>query len=318
MKIGSLFAGIGGFELAATWAGFTPEWSNEIDSYCCKVLRKNFTHQVIEADIRTIGKDRKHELQPVDIICGGFPCQPFSTAGKRRGTDDDRYLWPEMLRIIEEVRPAWIIGENVAGILSMDGGRILRKIRSDLDAEGYWSEVFGLPAIGVGASHQRQRIWIVGYTESIRRKLGASENEWTASRKEHTFGNQVALHSSYTSIKYDGRHTRKPEAGQKQEPGKCFVGGVTTDSGATRLSRRKQHRAFDKGQQEQEPFGPATEPDSFTWSTHWYEVATRLCRVDDGVPSWVDRHRTNRLKALGNAIVPQVAYEIFRAISLTK
>ena len=112
MTIGSLFAGIGGFELAATWAGIEPLWSNEIDPFACKVLTKNFNHEIIQKDIREIGK---HNLQPVDIISGGFPCQPFSQAGKRQGTDDDRYLWPEMCRIIKELRPPGLLVKMLLG-----------------------------------------------------------------------------------------------------------------------------------------------------------------------------------------------------------
>ena len=128
MRLGSLFAGIGGFELAATWAGITPVWSNEIEPFACKVLTKNFDHEIIQKDIREIGK---HNLPAVDIISGGFPCQPFSQAGKRKGTEDNRYLWPEMLRIIRELQPSWVIGENVAGLLSMERGATLKRILAD-------------------------------------------------------------------------------------------------------------------------------------------------------------------------------------------
>jgi len=106
MTLGSLFAGIGGFELAATWAGIEPIWSNEIDSYCCKVLNKNFNHEIIEKDIREIGK---HNLKRVDIISGGDPCQPNSVAGLGKGKEDHRFLWPQMFRIIRELHPPWII-----------------------------------------------------------------------------------------------------------------------------------------------------------------------------------------------------------------
>lgn len=192
MTLGSLFAGIGGFELGAIWAGITPVWSNEIDSECCERLRNNFTHEIIEEDIRDCGKARKYELPPVDIISGGFPCQPFSHAGKRQGQDDDRYLWPEMLRIIKEVRPTWVIGENVAGILSMaepirepkvesriitrtpetdyyeailtlEEKMLLRSICKDLEEEGYEVQSFVVPACAAGAPHRRDRIWIVAY-----------------------------------------------------------------------------------------------------------------------------------------------------------
>src|SRR5688572_19908081 len=164
MTVGSLFAGIGGFELAAQWAGLTPVWSNEIDPFCCKVLRKNFKHRIIEDDIRNIGAQN---LEPVDILTGGFPCQPFSTAGKRKGTEDDRHLWPQMLRIIGEVKPRWIVGENVSGLLNWSGGLVLKQIKIDLENQGY--QFFPpciLPACGVNAPHKRDRIWIIAHTKS--------------------------------------------------------------------------------------------------------------------------------------------------------
>lgn len=252
MRMLDLFAGIGGFSLAAHWMGWETAAFVEWDSFAQKVLRKNFSNVPIHGDIKQF--DGTQYKGSVDIICGGFPCQPFSTAGKRKGKADDRYLWPEMLRVISEVRPTWVVGENVAGILSMDGGAVLRQIRTDLENAGYWSEVFGIPAIGVGAPHQRQRVWIVANTNSE--------------------GLPIPFFRKFRSIP---KEIRTP-------------------------ARREPGRAFPTGKQ---------------WGKHWLEVATRLCRMDDGVPAWVDAHRTRRLKALGNAIVPQVAYEIFRAIQTT-
>jgi len=157
LTLGSLFAGIGGFEYAASQLGIIPLWSNEIDKVSCQILRKNFTHEIIERDIKEVGKAN---LRRVDIISGGFPCQPFSAAGKRKGTDDNRYLWPEMLRVIKELKPTWVIGENVAGLLSMANGKTLERILLDLENEGYNNEVFSIPACSVGAWHRRERLWI--------------------------------------------------------------------------------------------------------------------------------------------------------------
>lgn len=221
ITMGGLFSGIGGFELAGTREGITPIWSNDIDPWACRVMRKNFDHEIIEADIRQITADRhdgrsknkkkkvhtgRHAVvagRPgsirvpyVDIICGGFPCQPFSTAGKRQGTNDNRYLWPEMRRIIKEIGPRGVIGENVAGIVSMASGEpfeglqnamasqadlfseeeivtynqeqrgVLAGIIEDLEGMGYTVETFAIPAAGVGAWHKRERIWIIAYTGS--------------------------------------------------------------------------------------------------------------------------------------------------------
>lgn len=159
-----LFSGIGGFALAAQWV-----WGDkheivsfcEIDKFCQKVLKKNFGDVPIHDDIKTLKGDK---FGTVDIISGGFPCQPFSCAGHKRGREDDRYLWPEMLRIIQEARPRWIIGENVAGIEYMDFDSML----AELETKGYAIEVFDIPACAVGMLHKRRRWWIVAYPKSLR------------------------------------------------------------------------------------------------------------------------------------------------------
>ncbi len=220
LTMASLFAGIGGFELAAIWAGIEPIWSNEIDPWCCKVLRKNFNHEIIEKDIRQITSDtgckrwnegtnkriQSESAKPIrqdigdictkgegiyyiqrpDILTGGFPCQPFSHAGKRKGKDDNRYLWPEYFRLIRELQPPWIIAENVAGFISMENGRTLEGILNDLENENYTPEIYNIPACGVGAWHKRERIWIVAHNANTKiksmqeRKNAISENALVA------------------------------------------------------------------------------------------------------------------------------------------
>ena len=209
--MGSLFAGIGGFEISAKWAGIQPIWSNEIDPWCCKVLRKNFNHEIIEKDIRLVtahtneqrcnrtgrqviqqrklshGKPRIYDkeksefktIQSPDILTGGFPCQPFSHAGKRKGKDDNRYLWPEYLRLIRELQPTWVIAENVAGLISMENGRTLEGILLDLENENYTPEIYNIPACGVGAWHKRERIWIVAHSIN-----GSNRTKGREKRKE--------------------------------------------------------------------------------------------------------------------------------------
>ena len=165
----SLFSGIGGADLAASWAGFTTVAFSEIDPYCCRVLEKNFPGIPNLGDIRGITKesvmkvmsDETHDRPAITVLSGGFPCQPFSVAGKQRGKEDDRYLWPEMLRVVKELKPAWVIGENVAGFIRLG----LDDALSDLEAAGYEARAFVLPACGVGAPHQRMRCFIVGYSK---------------------------------------------------------------------------------------------------------------------------------------------------------
>jgi len=242
LKLGGLFEGIGGFPLAAQWAGITPVWSNELDPFCCKVLRKNFNHKIIQDDIRNIGG---HNLEPVDIISGGFPCQPFSKAGKKQGKKDNRYLWPEMLRVIREVKPAFVIGENVYGLIDM----ALDQVLDDLEALGYQTETYHLPAYTVGAYHNRDRIWIIGF-------------------KSNTHDTNTDSLRSYQ----EGMHIKRDAEFQHEQ---------------IRLPGSLVSERVRKG----------TDP--------------RVFRDIDGIPDRVDR-----IKGVGNAIVPQVAYEIFKAIQL--
>ena len=164
MKQIELFAGIGGFGLAGHWAGIETVCQVEIDPFCQKVLAKNFPNAHRHADIKTFDG---HPWRGIDIVSGGFPCQPYSLAGKRAGNDDDRALWPEMLRVIREVAPSWVVGENVAGLLSMDGGRVFDGIVTDLENQGYTVETFIVPAVGVGAPHKRDRVWIVAHADHL-------------------------------------------------------------------------------------------------------------------------------------------------------
>jgi DNA (cytosine-5)-methyltransferase 1 len=161
---GSLFSGIGGFDLAFTSLCISTKWMVEIDRYCRAVLEKNFPGVPIHADIRNAGG---RNLEKVDIISGGFPCQPFSQAGKKKGTKDSRFLWPEMFRVVRELRPRWVVAENVRGLLSIDGGRIHHQICSELEAEGYEVRTLLLPACAFGAPQRRDRVWILAHSEGI-------------------------------------------------------------------------------------------------------------------------------------------------------
>jgi len=164
LTVGDLFSGVGGFSLGLERAGFTIEWQSEIEPYCCDILKKHWPNVPNLGDIYKI-----KDPPPVDLICGGFPCQPFSVAGKRKGKADDRYVWPEMLRVIAEVKPRWVFAENVPGIIHME----LDQVLSDLEGQGYYNhewpdgrkEIIPLiiPACALNAPHRRSRVWIPAY-----------------------------------------------------------------------------------------------------------------------------------------------------------
>ena len=287
-----LFSGIGGFSLAASWV-----WGDEYENvgfcdnneFCQAILKKNFHNPKIYNDIRNLNGS---EIKNLDLLTGGFPCQPFSFAGKRRGNQDDRYLWPEMLRVIREARPRWIVGENVAGIINL----ALDQVLSDLENEGYTCQAFVIPAAAVEAPHRRDRVWIVGHDDTdARGKRGNRRGIYKNSRLQK----RILL----PPIEKDGRSPR------------C---SSWADYPA---SSRNPADAEGAGQQ-----GWAYGPRKVQfWGSgagyDWLEVATSLCGVDDGFPGGLDgceltakQHRIERIKGLGNAIVPQVAAEVLAGI----
>ena len=275
MKFGSLFAGIGGFDLGLERAGMECRWQVEIDDYCNRVLEKHWPNTKRYRDIcEVFGQS----LEKVDLICGGFPCQPFSCAGKRKGKDDNRYLWPEMLRVIRELYPKWVLGENVRGLLSIEGGMVFEGVCADLENEGYEVLPLVIPACAQGAPHRRDRVWIVANSKC---------NGWKQYSRTLGGGNNLF---------------RIGESTENDENGKRF---------RDETSRSDRHAPNTESKQT-----ISTKPRRFysefglpNWGEHWYEVAARFCRVDDGVPNRVDR-----LKCLGNAVVPQIVEILGRAI----
>jgi DNA (cytosine-5)-methyltransferase 1 len=281
---GSLFSGIGGFDLAAQWMGWNNIFQVEIDKFCQKVLEKNFPDTKRYSDIKKFnGTEYENKI---DILTGGLPCQPFSTAGKRRGKDDDRYLWEEMLRVITEVKPTYVVGENVPGII----GLALDTVLSDMENQNYTTETFIIPACAVNAPHRRDRVWFIAYTNSIRWKDGEKE----IGKPLHNGNRNDAI---------------KEQSWEQQQ---CGTGKSNSFFADTNCEHREESLGGDKlGYEGKETLlgRGFYEPD---WNREWTAVASELCRVDDGLPKELDKAK--RIKALGNAIVPQVAYELFKAI----
>ncbi len=299
-----LFSGIGGFALAAqnVWgADYQPLLFCDSEDYCQRVLEKHWPDAPIYGDVRTLTRERYindfGDNGRADLLTGGFPCQPFSVAGRRRGADDDRFLWPDMFRIIREFFPRWVIAENVRGLLSQGRGLAFEQVCSDLEALAYDVRSFVIPAAGVGAPHRRDRIWIIanadGHKHRGRRRPSSEANAISEiNRKEicarRTGGTSEDVANTGTSNDFWRSSTGIPHSRR-----------LEADKQERQRSRREPPRR-----------------NEIDWRQRWLEVATRLCRVDDGIPGRMDR--TPRLQALGNAIVPQVAEEIMKAIRRTE
>ena len=280
MTHGSLFSGIGGFDLAARWMGWENVFYVERDPFCREVLAHHFPESQSFDDVKAF--DATPFRGRIRVLSGGFPCQPFSAAGKRAGTSDDRYLWPEMFRIIREARPTYVVAENVRGLLSWNEGLVLDTVCADLEGEGY--EVFPvvLPAASVNAPHRRDRIWIVAYRDN-----SGSRNPMPTDRD----GTQEI-----------GQGFKEFERGADG-----FYGDAPNACGA---GARQNHGKGESRQVDQ------TRP-----PTDWQDFPTvpPVCGGDDGLPERLDgitfpKWRRESIKAYGNAIVPQVAYQIFQAL----
>lgn len=307
MRHGSLFAGIGGNELAAQWMGWENVFSVECDPFCQKVLRHHFPTTHHYGDIRKF--DGTKYRGQIDILTGGFPCQPFSAAGRRRGTEDDRFLWPEMLRVIREIQPAWIVAENVRGITTQGGGVVFERVCAELEENGFEVQPFCIPACAVGAPHRRERMWFIARRRgegNYPEKPDSSTPNSTSERLERR---------EWTSAQgdSDGFTAHDCNAADTQHDGFASSKGQQKAQGMEQQPRREEEQ---KGSFKSK--GSNTRP-AICWSESWLQAATRLCRVDDGLPRELDgitvpRWRKESLKAYGNSIVPQVLYQIFSSL----
>ena len=332
MKHASLFSGIGGAELAATWIGWDNLFHCEINPFGRKVLEYWFPKSKSYEDITKT--DFREWRGKIDVLTGGFPCQPFSQAGKRKGDTDDRYLWPQMLRAIREIRPTWVVGENVAGIVSMvesceevEMGRAddifeeniiyrkeqeftIERICKDFEREGYSVQPIVIPACAVGAPHRRDRVWFIAHRDNAgdkgmqsRTKLSnkfetITDTECSRGRKIHNEneqkqsdgngincnGDEWTITDTYSNIWRIGENEQKLVKGFKRKTNNSING-----------------KAIIK--------------------TDWHDFPTKspICSRNDGISDRLDgitfpKWRAESIKAYGNAWVPQVAYEIFKAI----
>jgi DNA-cytosine methyltransferase len=209
LKLLDLFSGIGGFSLGLESTGYFQTIAFvEKDKYCRQVLQKNFKNIPIEEDIRNV----RGSNYAADVITGGFPCQPFSVAGKRKGTADDRYLWDETIRVVAECKPSWFIGENVEGLININNGVVLRQVQTDLEEQGFQVQCLVIPAAGIGAWHQRKRVWIVAYSDSNRHsnKIRRSSTKEERISQEHRQDYNTTRKSSGASSVWETNNQHVP------------------------------------------------------------------------------------------------------------
>jgi DNA (cytosine-5)-methyltransferase 1 len=334
MKHGSLFSGIGGFDLAAEWMGWDNVFHCEWNEFGQKILKHYWPKAISYGDITKT--DFSIHRGTIDVLTGGFPCQPYSLAGKRKGKEDERHLWPQMLRAVREIQPSWVVGENVPGIINWSGGLVFHEVQTDLETEGY--EVFPviLPACGVNAPHKRERIWFVAKrinANSTSNGISEQNRENARVKREGIAINESINGGQFQTVQYDrlddilqpasdtaieGLEGSKKTREQQEHPkykrsgqvrnvtnstNERLQGSISANSSQRKKSYDKQFNGCGRIQQ--------------TWNN--FPTQPPLCSRDDGFSSRLagitfSKHRNESIKGYGNAIVPQVAYQIFKTI----
>jgi len=312
MKVLDLFSGIGGFSLGLEWAGMSTVAFCERDPYCTTILNKHWPDTPVHSDVRNL--DGKEYAESIDVVCGGFPCQPFSTAGLKRGSEDDRHLWPEMLRIIRESKPRWVIGENVSGFINM----ALDDVSLDLESEGYEVRPFVLPACAVDARHRRDRVFIIAYrdpalvnasSEHGRRdtdRRGGAGMEMGGDVLAQTRRHQVSDATDRPSAHVAHANEHRLEEHGHGEPAEFSKAGQRPKHVADATDAGLQRRTLggDIASEGQTAIEQSSRFGDLRRGREW-PVEPPLPRMAHGVPNRVDR-----VKALGNAVVPQLIQTI--------
>ena len=292
MRHGSLFSGIGRFDLAAEWCGWENVFHCEWNPFGQKVLKHHFSKSISYNDITKT--DFSIHRGAIDILSGGFPCQPYSNAGKRLGKEDERHLWPEMLRAIREIQPSWVVGENVRGLTNWNGGLVFDEVQSDLEAQGYEVLPFLLPACSVNAPHRRDRIWFIAYSNLY------GSNKCNGNNEVNTSEGRINALSNID---------------------KSISNGFITDTKQFRLEHGKKRGDIKESQRETQRERCDITKQFKTNGWTGFPTVSPICGANDGLPKELDgitfsKWRNESIKAYGNAIVPQVAYEIFKSICL--
>ena len=309
----SLFTGIGGIDLASEWAGFDTILQVENDPYCLQVLEKHWPTVERCTDIRSLN-GRKYR-GTIDLLSGGFPCQPYSGAGKRKAFDDDRDLWPEMFRIIQEVRPTFVLGENVSNFANLGLDRTIL----NLESEGYEVQTFNIPAVAVSAWHQRARIFVVGYAEHHGPPTSKESRSTAKTGNDDKEGKDQAGQPSGTGGREDyesmadsaSERLQGKFRSQSKGDGKRLANSSKAMADSQRIGQSGQGLHGRPCNPKENTVGEASgsEYRSKGNSADW-NAEPNVGRVAHGIPKRVDR-----LRALGNAVVPQQVFPILEAIA---
>jgi DNA (cytosine-5)-methyltransferase 1 len=318
LQLLDLFSGIGGFSLGLESTGFFKTIAFvEKDKFCRQVLQKNFNNIPIEEDIRNV----RGERYKADIITGGFPCQPFSVAGKRKGTDDDRYLWDETIRVVAECKPRWFIGENVEGLININNGMVLRQVQTDLEEQGFQVQCIVIPASGIGAWHQRKRIWIVAYSHNNGSyRSQRNETEQSCNKQEDRLSFRDDKDVPNTESSRCGRWScKKCSVGEwsflPREQQGCEMGSeIKGCSGDVPNTNDKRLQRFNSEQITPKQKLRFTSNKNDERSKTWWQTQSEFCGVPNGISYELDKDRSSRIKTLGNSIVPQIARQLGLAI----
>lgn len=327
----SLFSGIGGFDLAAEWLGWNNIFHCEWNPFGQKVLKHHFPNSISYNDITktdfTIHKGN------IDILTGGFPCQPYSTAGLRKGKADERHLFPEMLRCIKEVKPKWIVGENVRGLVSWNEGMVFNEVYDDLEREGYEVQSFLIPAASVNAPHQRYRIWFVAYSNDNRSstrfgQVQSKDGEISEWDNDAEFSNTSEPNvANSENSRCRGRKGEQCSNGEweifSNERKRGQMGSEIERCSGERNAMHSDCSSIKGEYVRQERKRQFNRPNSRNGIDYFQNFPTvaPICGGDDGLPKELDgitfsKWRNESIKAYGNAIIPQVAYQIFKAIEM--
>ena len=321
MKHGSLFSGIGGFDLAAEWMGWENVFHCEWNTFGQKVLHHYWKNAEQFTDITK--SDFTKYANTIDILTGGFPCQPYSSAGKRLGKEDERHLWPEMLRAIREIKPRWVVGENVYGLVNWSGGLVFHEVQADLEAEGYEVQPYLLPAAAVNAPHRRDRIWFVAHST----RTSERANKLSGVRPKNGKIERERTQTIYDAIRPNG-FERDATNADSNGFNECDSENEINTSERGEYAQRdfeqndtkhtesiRQEYALENGKLEGRRFRQSNKRNMW----HTFPSVSPICDGNDGLSDRLDgitfpKWRQESIKAGGNAIVPQVVYQIFKTI----